>query len=134
MPPEGWQFWYIQPTGDVKGGTASSTAVAVGDESDAEQIAELKAEMQDLVQRFADQTMRKLTNLTSALGAELSRSRRPSRGVRAAADELSKAEMIVRDIGDNPRGEPKAIMQKFVNLDTVLKKAASLAGLDYSRL
>jgi hypothetical protein len=124
----------VPPADDSDDIKRSSMGVAGAAESDAKQIHALKQEMHDLVQRFADQTMRKLTNLTSALGAELSRSRRPTRGVRAAADELAKAEVIVRDIGDNPRGEPKVIMQKFVNLDAVLKRAAALAGLDYSRL
>lgn len=133
--PEGWVFWVSATQVET---TPTPPRIengpdGPGDPRSSAEYQALKQELQDTVQTFADQTMRKLSNLMTAITAGL-KAHRPTREIRAAAHQLSGAQALVADIGDNPRGDSNVILQKFVRLDSFIKRTAETGDTDYHSL
>lgn len=135
LAPSGWTFWAaLEPSAELVEDSDSGSKSGPADSSLDDEVEELRQDMQRIVQQFADQTMRKLTHLARALQADIATRRQATPGIRAAATELGVAERLLERIGNNPSGSPTEIMQKFVDLEASLKKAARFGGYDYSKL
>jgi hypothetical protein len=123
----------VEPLGELED-VESRSFSDPADTSLTDEVEELRQDMQRIVQEFADETMRKLTHLARALHSDLATKRQATPNIRAAAAELGVAERLLERIGNNPSGSPTELMQKFVDLEASLKKAARSGGYDYAKL
>ena len=90
--------------------------------------------MQHTVQQLIDTTLRKLNTMTAHFKAELRTTGKLSRASRKALDEARTATPLLLAFDGRRSGTAEELVHKIGEIEAILRRAASRAGLEYDSL